>query len=104
MRYIVIAYETGENMEAAAYMECRRKWRQREQYRRKRLLYFLKQRLCGAVLIILAVLTTILLDGDATAVAFLIPIGLFLIFTKEMCITNKFYWQEGRRRGRSGRA
>ena len=36
--------------------------------------------------------------------AFLIPIGLFLIFTKEMCITNKFYWQEGRRRGRSGRA
>ena len=97
MRYIVIAYETGENMEAAAYMECRRKWRQREQYRRKRRLYFLKQRLCGAVLIILA-------DGDATAAAFLIPIGLFLIFPKEMCITNKLYWQEGRRRGRSGRA
>ena len=103
MGYIVIAYEIEESPEAkAAYMERRRKWRQQEQHKRQRRLYFLKQRLCGAVLIALAVLAIILL-GDATVAVILVPMGLFLIFTKEMCITNEFYWKEERRRERSGR-
>ena len=99
MRYIVIAYEIEDSPEAtAAYMERRRKWRQREKHRRQRRLYFLKQRLCGVALIALTVFLTSLLDGDATAAVLLIPMGLFLIFTKEMCITNEFYWKEQERK------
>ena len=51
--------------------------------KKHKLLYFLKQKLCGLVIAGIGVLIPFLLDGDATASVIIIPLGLFLIFTRQ---------------------
>ena len=48
----------------------------------KERIYYLKQKLCGLIFVIIGVITPIILDGDATVSLLLIPLGLYLIFTK----------------------
>ena len=48
----------------------------------KERIYYLKQKLYGPILVIIGVITPIILDGDATVSLLLIPLGLYLIFTK----------------------
>lgn len=45
-------------------------------------IYYLKQKLCGLALVFIGVIIPFLLDGDATVSLLLIPLGLYLIFTK----------------------
>ena len=45
-------------------------------------IYYLKQKLYGLILVIIGIITPIICDGDATASLLLIPLGLYLIFTK----------------------
>ena len=45
-------------------------------------IYYLKQKLCGVVLVSIGVIIPFILDGDATVSLLLIPLGLYLIFTK----------------------
>ena len=45
--------------------------------------YFLKQKLCGLVLAAIGIIVPIVCDGDATASLLLVPMGLFVLFTKE---------------------
>ena len=49
----------------------------------KKIMYFLKQKLCGLVIAGFGVLIPFLLDGDATVSVVIIPLGLFLIFTRQ---------------------
>lgn len=48
--------------------------------------YIRKQRACGAVLLIIAILTTVI-SQDSTAAVMLIPIALYIMITKKhvMC-------------------
>ena len=48
----------------------------------KHRLYTLKQKLYGLIFVIIGVITPIICDGDATVSLLLIPLGLYLIFTK----------------------
>lgn len=48
-----------------------------------KLIYFLKQKLCGLILTAIGCAVPLLLDGDATASVILIPLGVFLIFTRQ---------------------
>lgn len=48
----------------------------------KERIYYLKQKLCGLALVCIGVITPLALDGDATASVLVIPLGLYLIFTK----------------------
>ena len=48
-----------------------------------KLLYFLKQKLLGLVLVGFGILIPFVLDGDATVSVIIIPLGLFLIFTRQ---------------------
>ena len=50
---------------------------------RRKFMYFLKQKLCGLIIAGLGVLIPFLLDGDATVSVIIIPLGLFLIFTRQ---------------------
>ena len=50
---------------------------------RRKVMYFLKQKLCGLVIAGLGILIPFVLDGDATASVLLIPWGLYIIFTRE---------------------
>ena len=46
-------------------------------------MYFLKQKLCGLVIVGIGILIPFVLDGDATVSVIIIPLGLFLIFTRQ---------------------
>ena len=50
---------------------------------KRKIMYFLKQKLCGLVLVASGVAIPLILDGDATASVILIPFGLFLVFTRQ---------------------
>lgn len=99
MRYAVIIYTDTTSSEAVAdYMQYRRRRRQQEQWRQQRRWYFFKQRLSGIVLLALTILAVMWLDGDATIAVFTVPLGLYMLFGKEMLITNEFYWQTKERK------
>ena len=51
--------------------------------KKHKILYFLKQKLLGLVLVGFGILIPFVLDGDATVSVIIIPLGLFLIFTKQ---------------------
>lgn len=50
---------------------------------KRKIMYFFKQKLLGLVLVGFGILIPFVLDGDATASVILIPLGLFLIFTRQ---------------------
>lgn len=50
--------------------------------KRRTTLYFLKQRLCGFLLIIIGIICPIVCDGDATFSLLAVPLGIFLLVTK----------------------
>lgn len=54
--------------------------------------YFLKQKLAGVISILMSIVFTILCDGDATICLLMVPVGIVLIFTKEMVMFNKDYY------------
>lgn len=99
MKYAVVLYTDTTSKEAVAdFTEQYRRRKQREYRRQQRRWYFIKQRLFGIVTLIFTVLAIKMLDGDATIAVITVPIGLYMIFSKEMLLVNDFYWQEERRR------
>lgn len=60
----------------------RQEQRKRELRRRKKALYYLKQKTMGMILIIISIIIPII-ENDATASVFILPIGLSMLFTKE---------------------
>lgn len=57
--------------------------------------YFLKQRLGGVILLIIAIFSIILSGGDATAALLIIPMGLALIVSKSKLLMIDGYYGEG---------
>ena len=57
-----------------------------EAKRKAKTIYFLKQKMMGIALIIISILIPILLDGDATASLLFLPLGIYVLFTKEKVI------------------
>ena len=53
---------------------------------RESLLYKAKQKLLGILAISVSIASPLLLDGDATISLFMLPLGLYLLFTKEKVI------------------
>ena len=91
MRYAVIIYtDTTSEAAIADYMQQRRWDRQREHRRQQRRQYFLKQRLTGIFLLLFTILAVMLTGGDATIAIITVPLGLYLVFTKEMVIDSSF--------------
>lgn len=55
-----------------------------KQKRRDVRLYYIKQRTCGFISLVLGVIAPFCCDGDATvSVVALLPLGLYLMFTKK---------------------
>lgn len=50
--------------------------------KRRTAVYFLKQRLCGLLLIIIGIICPIVCDGDTTFSLLAVPLGIFLLATK----------------------
>lgn len=83
---VAAAYRRGY----ADALEDMRK-RQREKKRRRQ--YFIMQKLNGIALLAFTVLAIYILEGDATIAVFTVPLGLYMIFSREMCIVNRYYWE-----------
>ena len=63
-------------------MENRQKAIRRAE-RKAEKIYYIKQKLSGLTLAAIGILIPFVADGDATASILILPLGLFLVFTKE---------------------
>jgi hypothetical protein len=50
-------------------------------------LYYMKQRLSGAIMAAIGIITPFVLDGDATVSLVTLPLGIFLLLTREKVMT-----------------
>lgn len=73
------------------YEEWLKEYNRRETKRRIRQrterIYYLKQRLSGAIMAAIGIIMPFVLDGDATFSLFALPLGIFLLLTKEKVMT-----------------
>ena len=60
---------------------------------KKKKMYFIKQKLMGMLVIVLAILSVIFSEGDGTAALVMVPMGIGLIITKDMVLMNEYYWE-----------
>ena len=66
--------------------EARRIINAERKAKRESLLYKAKQKILGVVAIGISIASPILLDGDATISVIMLPLGIYMIFTKEKVI------------------
>lgn len=50
-------------------------------------LYYMKQRMSGAIMAVIGIIMPFVLDGDATFSLVALPLGIFLLLTKEKVMT-----------------
>ena len=65
------------------YSEWEKIHTQKQRKRKAERTYYIKQKLSGLVLAAIGIITPIIYDGDATFSLFALPLGLWLMFTKE---------------------
>lgn len=69
------------------YEEWLKEYNRRETMQRIRQrtehLYYMKQRISGAIIAAIGIVMPFLLDGDATVSIVVLPLGIFLVMTKE---------------------
>lgn len=63
-------------------LESKRRIKQRTEH-----LYYLKQKLSGVIMAAIGIVTPFILDGDATVSLVALPLGIFLMLTKEKVMT-----------------
>ena len=56
------------------------------QAKRELLIYKAKQKLIGVVAIGISIVSPLLLDGDATISIIMLPLGIYILFTKEKVV------------------
>lgn len=59
----------------------------------KKVKYYLTQKLVGLGMILLGALTYIILDRDLTVAFFMVPMGTYMLLSKEMILTNKYFFE-----------
>ena len=62
--------------------EARRIINSERKVKRESLLYKAKQKLIGVVAIGISIVSPLLLDGDATISIIMLPLGIYILFTK----------------------
>lgn len=68
----------AEENRQKAIIIARRKARKRAERK-----YYIKQKLSGLTMAAVGIITPFVLDGDATFSLFALPVGIWLLFTKE---------------------
>ena len=87
-----ITYYTLDQAREILREEARQKRlarQKREAKRKAKTIYFLKQKMMGITLIIISILIPIINNGDATASLLFLPLGIYVLFTKERVIMWK---------------
>ena len=84
-----ITYYTLDQAREILREEARQKRlarQKREAKRKAKIIYFLKQKMMGIALIIISILIPIINNGDVTASLLFLPLGIYILFTKEKVI------------------
>lgn len=63
-----------------------------EQNKREKIKHIVTQKAMGIILIVVAIVSCIASD-DGTAAILMLPIGIFTTFTKEMVITDTYFFE-----------
>lgn len=94
--------------EVVEVLYSRRQWneieRQRTERQKRKFLYYMKQRLCGLMLLVLGIWIPMMIQGDSLLVLFMVPfgimimfvsvfIGLYLMFTKKKILKGYEKWE-----------
>ena len=66
--------------------EARRIINSERKVKRELLIYKAKQKLIGVVAIGISIVSPLLLDGDATISIIMLPLGIYILFTKEKVV------------------
>lgn len=77
------AYSAGYAAAVADMVEREAKRRKRQRAAAQSRKYFLMQRAVGLVLVVTNMLAAYIMDGDITAAVLLVPLGIYLMLTKE---------------------
>lgn len=56
--------------------------------------YYRKQKILGAILAVLGIISAIILDGDITVALIVVPVGLYIIFTDDMVLLDDYFYEE----------
>ena len=97
MRYAEIIYTDTTSREAVnRYMEQQIRQREWEGRRKSRQRNQMVQKFCGVLTIVLTV-PAVMLEYDATIAIITVPLGLALIFAKEMIMTKFFRYETEKR-------
>ena len=65
------------------YSEWEKIHTQKQRKRKAERVYYIKQKLSGLTLVAIGIVMPILLDGDSTFSIIALPLGIWLLFTKE---------------------
>ena len=88
-----LAYKNYENIQRLdtlhTYAEWKRIENRRKARRRAEATYYIKQKLSGLVMVAIGILIPFVCDGDATTSLLALPMGLYLLFTKEKVMDFK---------------
>lgn len=55
--------------------------------------YFLKQKLIGVAAIVASIMVGLIDPELMVSAIFAVPLGLYLIFTKEMVLLDDYFWE-----------
>lgn len=69
------------------YNQRNRRQTEQRKTQRTELLYYIKQRLAGLVMVVSGIVIPFLFEGDITFSLFALPLGLFLVLSKERVLT-----------------
>lgn len=100
--YSSIEYQNGYEDALEDMRQIQRERKARQQARKARRWYFIKQRAAGVLLLAFTVLAVWVLDGDATIGLITVPLALCMIFGKDMMIVNDYYMEMERKKENAG--
>lgn len=81
-RVIETVYTYEEWLKEYNRRETKRRIRQRTEH-----LYYIKQKLSGFIMVAIGIITPFVCDGEATFSLVALPLGIFLLLTKEKVMT-----------------
>ena len=77
---IKVNYREADKLTFAEWEAIHKEIRREEKAEKS---YYIKQKLLGLATVGMAIICPLLLDGDVTASIIILPLGLYLLFTKE---------------------
>ena len=76
-----------------SYMRMKKEQsREREQAKKARRWYFIKQKAYGLAMLAVTVLAAWATEGDITIAVITVPLGLMCLFSKKMLIVDNYYF------------